>query len=39
MYANDEPMQLATSYIPWSLAEGTLMAERYRARRDRLPPR
>ena len=23
MYANDEPMQLATSYIPWSLAEGT----------------
>ena len=28
MYANDEPMQLATSYIPWSLAEGTKMAER-----------
>ena len=28
MYANDEPMQLATSYIPWSLAEGTPMAER-----------
>jgi GntR family transcriptional regulator len=28
MYANDEPMQLATSYIPWSLAEGTQMAER-----------
>ena len=23
MYASDEPMQLATSYIPWSLAEGT----------------
>jgi GntR family transcriptional regulator len=28
MYANDEPMQLATSYIPWLLAEGTPMAER-----------
>ena len=28
MYANGEPMQLATSYIPWSLAEGTPMAER-----------
>jgi GntR family transcriptional regulator len=28
MYANDEPMQLATSYIPWSLAKGTPMAER-----------
>ena len=28
MYANDEPMQLATSYIPWSLAEGTQIAER-----------
>ena len=28
MYANDEPMQLATSYLPWSLAEGTPMAER-----------
>jgi GntR family transcriptional regulator len=28
MYANDEPMQLATSYIPWSLAEGTQMTER-----------
>jgi GntR family transcriptional regulator len=27
MYASDEPMQLATSYIPWSLAEGTQMAE------------
>jgi DNA-binding GntR family transcriptional regulator len=21
MYADDEPMQLATSYVPWSLAE------------------
>jgi GntR family transcriptional regulator len=28
MYANDEPMQLATSYLPGSLAEGTPMAER-----------
>jgi GntR family transcriptional regulator len=28
MYANGEPMQLATSYLPWSLAEGTPMAER-----------
>ena len=28
MYANDEPMQLATSYIPWSLAQGTPMAQR-----------
>ena len=28
MYANDEPMQLATSYVPWSLAEGTQMTER-----------
>jgi GntR family transcriptional regulator len=28
MYANNEPMQLATSYIPWSLAEGTQMTER-----------
>jgi GntR family transcriptional regulator len=28
MYANGEPMQLATSYIPWSLAEGTQIAER-----------
>jgi GntR family transcriptional regulator len=27
MYASDEPMQLATSYIPWSLAEGTQMVE------------
>ena len=27
MYASDEPMQLATSYTPWSLAEGTQMAE------------
>ena len=27
MYASDEPMQLATSYIPWSLAKGTQMAE------------
>ena len=27
MYASDEPMQLATSYIPWLLAEGTQMAE------------
>jgi GntR family transcriptional regulator len=27
MYASDEPMQLATSFIPWSLAEGTRMAE------------
>jgi GntR family transcriptional regulator len=25
MYADDEPMQLATSYVPWSLAEGTQM--------------
>jgi GntR family transcriptional regulator len=25
MYADDEPMQLATSYVPWSLAEGTPM--------------
>src|SRR5512132_2597013 len=28
MYANGEPMQLATSYLPWSLAEGTPMAQR-----------
>jgi GntR family transcriptional regulator len=28
MYANGEPMQLATSYLPWSLAKGTPMAER-----------
>jgi GntR family transcriptional regulator len=28
MYANDEPMQLATSYVPWSLAQGTQMTER-----------
>jgi GntR family transcriptional regulator len=27
MYVSDEPMQLATSFIPWSLAEGTRMAE------------
>jgi GntR family transcriptional regulator len=24
-FADDEPMQLATSYVPWSLAEGTQM--------------
>ena len=28
MYAGGQPMQLATSYIPWSLAEGTQMVER-----------
>jgi len=28
MYASNRPMQLATSYIPWTLAEGTQMAER-----------
>jgi len=27
MYANGEPMQLATSYVPWALAEGTQMVE------------
>lgn len=27
MYASDEPMQLATSYIPWSLAEDTQMTQ------------
>jgi GntR family transcriptional regulator len=25
MYADDDPMQLATSFVPWSLAEGTQM--------------
>jgi UTRA domain len=28
MYAGGQPMQLATSYVPWSLAEGTQMVER-----------
>ena len=38
MYANDEPMQLATSYIPWSLAEGTTDGRaRHRPRRHLLP--
>lgn len=27
MYAGGEPMQIATSYVPWSLAEGTPMTE------------
>jgi GntR family transcriptional regulator len=27
MYAADQPMQLATSYVPWSFAEGTRMVE------------
>ena len=27
MFAGDEPMQLATSYVPWTLAEGTQMVE------------
>jgi GntR family transcriptional regulator len=27
MYASGRPMQLATSYIPWELAEGTQMTE------------
>ena len=25
MYAGGQPMQLATSYVPWSFAEGTQM--------------
>jgi GntR family transcriptional regulator len=28
MYAAGQPMQLATSYVPWSFAEGTQMVER-----------
>jgi GntR family transcriptional regulator len=28
MYAGGQPMQLATSYVPWSFAEGTQMVER-----------
>jgi GntR family transcriptional regulator len=28
LYAGGQPMQFATSYIPWSLAEGTHMVER-----------
>jgi GntR family transcriptional regulator len=28
MYAGGQPMQLATSYIPWSFAEGPQMVER-----------
>ncbi len=27
MYAAGQPMQLATSYVPWSFAEGTQMVE------------
>jgi GntR family transcriptional regulator len=27
MYADGQPMQLATSYVPWSFAEGTRMVE------------
>jgi GntR family transcriptional regulator len=27
MYANDVPVQLAVSYIPWEIAEGTQLAE------------
>jgi len=27
MYASDQPTQLATSWVPWSLAEGTQMTE------------
>lgn len=27
MYAGGEPMQLATSYVPWGLADGTQMVE------------
>ncbi len=27
MYANDVPVQVATSYIPWEIAEGTQLAE------------
>ena len=27
MYADDQPMQLATSYVPWTLAEGTQMTQ------------
>ena len=27
MYAGGEPMQLATSYVPWALAEGTQMVQ------------
>ena len=27
MYADEEPMQLATSYVPWSLAEGTQITQ------------
>jgi GntR family transcriptional regulator len=27
MYASDQPMQLATSYVPWTIAEGTQMTE------------
>jgi GntR family transcriptional regulator len=27
MYADGQPMQLATSYVPWSLARGTRMTE------------
>jgi GntR family transcriptional regulator len=28
MYADGQPMQLATSYVPWAFAEGTQMVER-----------
>jgi GntR family transcriptional regulator len=28
MYANDIPVQLATSYIPWAIAEGTRLTEK-----------
>ena len=27
MYADDQPAQLSTSYVPWSLAEGTQMTQ------------
>jgi GntR family transcriptional regulator len=27
MYADDQPMQLATSYVPWALADGTQMTQ------------
>jgi DNA-binding GntR family transcriptional regulator len=37
MYAGGQPMQLATSYVPWSFAEGMQMVERDSG--PTLPPR